>query len=382
VRRLPLVSALLLLALAAPLRAADAVPNVAGLELGDLVVGGQSYQDVRVRSRDARSVFFTHRGGFASARLRDLPAEAQQRLGFDPETAPPDLPPPPPTPRIATAPARPAAPQAAVRSTGKLESLFLDYGQAPEIRARQTLQPEFIRHGLMVKNQGRRPSCAIFAIVSALEFQNVRLTGAVEQFSEDYLIWATRRSLGLVGPADPLLRDPSTDEYVEDTGFTLPSVISALQTYGVPLIDEVPPTFRSTGGHSEPDAALIERARSRRMVFIAPLPGREPRHLIPNIIHALNAEFPVPIGLRWPHERAIQAGVLSAQRPLPGAAHAVTLVGYESKTGRLEDTQFVFKNSYGPRWGQGGYGRVTHAYLQQHLLDAYVLDVRPPRSVQ
>ena len=61
---------------------------------------------------------------------------------------------------------------------------------------------------------------------------------------------------------------------------------------------------------------------------------------------------------------------------MPGEGHAVTLVGYSSSTGRLEDTVFVFKNSWGPNWGQGGYGTVTYGYLNQHLAEAIVLEVQ------
>ncbi|MEI6108231.1 MAG: C1 family peptidase, partial [Opitutae bacterium] len=59
--------------------------------------------------------------------------------------------------------------------------------------------------------------------------------------------------------------------------------------------------------------------------------------------------------------------------------HAVTLVGYKSGTGRLEDAVFIFKNSWGADWGQGGYGMVTYGYLSQHLNDAVLLEVQPAR---
>ncbi len=353
---------------------AESVASVNGLELGTLTLGKRTFHEVKVRSRDERSVFFTHRDGLGSARLRDLPATMQNRLGFDPAAAPEETP-PAPLPRAAPPAKDAASADAWPRATSRLEALFLAYESAPELRLRQTLQPDFIRLGLAAKNQGRRPSCAVYAVVSALEFQGAGPDGAVERLSEDYLIWATRRSLGLSSPASSLLRDPATGELVEDEGFTLTEVIAALQTYGIPAEADAPPR---AGASREPDAALIERARARRQVFIAPLPGREPAIVAPRIVHALNTGFPVPVGLRWPNERAIRAGVLSAQSPAPGAAHAVTIVGYECATGRIEDAVFVFKNSYGPRWGQGGYGRVTHGYLARHLLGAYVLDVRAP----
>ena len=37
---------------------------------------------------------------------------------------------------------------------------------------------------------------------------------------------------------------------------------------------------------------------------------------------------------------------------------------------------FVFKNSWGMAWGQGGYGTVTHGYLHRHLGDAVLLEVQ------
>jgi hypothetical protein len=380
-RRLSLALALLVLGPSPALRAADPAPAVAGLELGSVTVGKTTFHEVRARSRDARSLFFTHREGLGSVRLRDLPPEVQARLGFDPASAPPEPPPPPRpapvAPRPAARSAMPVTTPAPSQITPGLDRLFLAYETAPEIRPEQSLQPEFIRLGLSAKNQGRRPSCAIYAIVGALEYQNARLSGSIERLSEDYLLWATRRSLGYTEPTDALLRDPATDELIEDEGFSLFSVVTALQSYGVPLAEEMPRRASDRMRDiPEPSPEIIARARSRRLVFIAPLPGREPPHKIPRIVHALNAGFPVPVGLRWPNERAIQGGTLSGQRPLPNAAHAVTLVGYESRGGRLEETTFVFKNSYGPTWGQGGYGRVTYAYLSRHLLDAYVLDVR------
>ncbi len=273
-------------------------------------------------------------------------------------------------------PVAPAAPRV-LPTTSRLDQLFLAYDSAPEVRPLQSLQPEFIRLNLAAKNQGRRPSCAIYAIVSALEFQNAQLTGGLEKLSEEYLIWATRRSLGQTAAA-AVPRDEA-GEPLADAGYTLPSVIAALQTYGIPRYEDMPnQPGLAPDAVPAPDRALIERARARRLVFIAALPGADARARVNALVHALNAGFPVPAGLRWPHENSIHAGVLAAQRPLAGAAHAVTFIGYSCPTGRLEEASFIFKNSYGPRWGQGGYGRAGWDYLSRHLLEAYVLDVRAP----
>jgi hypothetical protein len=346
--------------------------HLTGLELGSLTVGRTTYHAVRVRSRDARSLQFSHRDGLASVRLRDLPADVQARVEFDPLTAPPDTPAPPARPPASPPPSRPSS----VASTSGLDQLVRTFSQPAELRSEQSLQAEFIALNLAAKNQGRRPSCAIYAVVSALEFQNARQSGGLEKLSEEYLLWATRTHLGQ-GATDALPRDEA-GEPLADTGYTLPSVFDALSSFGIPRYDDMPnlPGI-SPDAITPPSEELVARARGRLSIFVAPLPGAEAAERVNSLVHALNAGFPVPAGLRWPHERSINGGVLSAQRPLADAAHAVTFVGYVSPSERIEDASFIFKNSYGPRWGQGGYGRATWGYLSQHLLDAYVIDVRP-----
>jgi C1A family cysteine protease len=81
--------------------------------------------------------------------------------------------------------------------------------------------------------------------------------------------------------------------------------------------------------------------------------------------------------MAWPQNRILGSGYLDEQLPLPGPGHAVTMVGYKSATGQLNDAVFVFKNSYGPTWGQGGYGYATYRYLSQHLDDGLIIEVQP-----
>ena len=47
--------------------------------------------------------------------------------------------------------------------------------------------------------------------------------------------------------------------------------------------------------------------------------------------------------------------------------HAITLVGYNTKT-----QYFMFQNSWGTSWGQGGYGFLPYAYIQDpHLANDF-----------
>lgn len=349
--------------------------SLVGEELGTVQVGPRTYHEVRVKSYDQRSLVFTHRGGLGSARLRDLPPDLQTLLGYNP-----DLPEPEPV-RRSPAPA-PAARSSTLTAESltplqTFDSLVASFGTTPKVLPRQSLQAEYLRLSLTAKSQGRRPSCAIFAIVSALEFQNARLTGDGRKLSEEYLIWAIRRILGQSVPVSnsPVPTEPPPD----DLGYSLPEVVSALRAYGIALNSEMPNRPMGAVSSTPPPAeSVITAARARRLVNILALPGRDPAALCTNIIHALNHGYPVPIGLGWPNERAIRGGTLSDQAPMPNVGHAVTIVGYECPNGRLEDSVFVFKNSYGPQWGQAGYGRATWRYLAKNLREAYVLDVSPP----
>ncbi|MFH1500131.1 MAG: C1 family peptidase [Verrucomicrobiota bacterium] len=344
-----------------------------GTRIESLPAGKRSYTDVTVRSVNAATVVITHSGGLASVPLSDLPAEWQRRFDYDPAAAEAAIEATKSRPVESPTTALPST--TANRATTPLEDLLLSLGEPATLRKDVDLRSRFFEYGLYPKDQGRRPSCSVFAVVSALEFQNATLVGQAEKFSEEYLIWATRKVLGQTRPA--AVAETEDEETAQDAGFSLSEVVTALRTYGVPRQSDMPNTFGSSMRDiAEPDAGLIEQARSVRQVAIHRIPARENAQAINGLVHALNAGVPPAVGLRWPHERSIRNGYLSRQQPVEGYAHAVTLVGYRCETGRIEDAVFIFKNSWGPRWGQGGFGMATWEYLHNNLQVAVVLDVQ------
>ncbi|MEM9160254.1 MAG: C1 family peptidase, partial [Verrucomicrobiota bacterium] len=119
---------------------------------------------------------------------------------------------------------------------------------------------------------------------------------------------------------------------------------------------------------------LVEKAKKRASVKVVPIPGRENESVIKNIIHTLNTSTPVVIGANWPNIKILGNNpTLSTQKAAGG--HAVTLVGYKNKTGSLEGVTFIFRNSWGHRWGVGGYGFIRYEYLEKHLTEALVLEL-------
>jgi hypothetical protein len=267
----------------------------------------------------------------------------------------------------------------------QIDHLVQKFGVAPELRPSVDLRSKYLDLGLTVKNQGARPSCAVFAIVSALEFQNAELTGQPEKFSEEYLVWATCKTLNR-GPrisadaaANIDVTNPDTRE-IADEGFTLSEVVTALRAYGIPPQSRVPYTFVRDNRVSDPPPEVIDEARGRRRVSVFGLPGRDQRARLDNLLHALNEGVPVAVGLSWPAAPTVRNGYLAAQRPLASGGHAVTIVGYENKTGVITDTVFIFKNSWGVHWGVGGFGNATYGYLFNNLLESAVLEVEPAGS--
>jgi len=369
-----LALAVLLLGLVSVSAAEDAGPALGpGARIDLLTAGGVTYRQVVVRAVNAHTLVFMHTGGLASVPLRNLPPEWQARFHYRPEedVAAPVAPAATAAPAVPV-PVRSAAP--AVHKDVRFDELLRRFGQPAEIRPEVDLRPKFFQLELGVKNQGRRPSCAIFAVVSALEFQNAELAGRAEKFSEEYLIWATRRSVRRVPAAGDAAAPEDADE-----GFTLSEVVDALRAYGIPLAATMPDTFgRKISAIEDPPAAVVDEARRHQQVFVHPVPGRDPATRINNLVQALNAGLPVAVGLAWPNYRSLRNAFLDRQRPQSGNGHAVTLVGYRAPSGQLEHADFVFKNSYGVEWGQGGYGVASYRYLADNLQDAVVLEVQTP----
>jgi hypothetical protein len=89
---LAVIGAIALGAIAVSLRAQPPdtparAPLVAGTSLDSLTVGKITYTQVRIRTVSAQTAMLQHAGGIVSLRLADLPADLQQRFGYNPQAA-------------------------------------------------------------------------------------------------------------------------------------------------------------------------------------------------------------------------------------------------------------------------------------------------------
>lgn len=341
------------------------------------------FEDVEVRDVNPETVVILHRGGLSSLPLASLPQNLQKRFGYDVDKARTHR--EAQTERAAAARQKLQVQKQASRGTAgssraqnenRLERVLSQLDEPLSLAKNVDLRERFSAHGLHPRNQGRRPSCSVFAVSSALGFALAE-NGYSGQLSEEYLLWSTLEYLKR-NPAE-VQSMPSDGEEPGDAGFSLMSVVQAAQWNGAALQSEMPNRLGGSYADLEaPPESLIERSRSRRLLRAARLGGKDTEQRINYIIKVLNAGWPVTIGTRWPSAYTLRnTPVVDGQTVLPNYSHAITLIGYITKENDLDSCLFIFRNSWGVRWGVAGHGMISRKFLLEHLQDAIVIDVEP-----
>lgn len=336
-----------------------------------LLANGKSYSNVVIKEVTESSLIVTHSKGISQLEFKDLPAEIQERFGYDSVLDDQRR-----QKMAREARAREESRQrknsVKARPEQASKNLMSRFGSAPVIRANVDYRPTFSKLELGTRNQGSRPSCSVFAMVGALEYIQAIKTGKTEKLSEEYLVWAVLKTLGKSRGSIE-----GTGKAGMDAGFTLLEVAQALRAYGIPLRSQMPYSLLESGSEGkEPTPTLIDDARRRAKISAYLVPGRTNDVKIANIIHSLNDDVPIVIGVAWPHyNKLANTALLSKQKPQAGGGHAVTLVGYRCETGKLEDVSFIFRNSWGRSWGAGGYGIVRYEYLAKYLNSAVIMEL-------
>lgn len=367
---------LLLLGAACPSRAQ------VGMHLESVEGPAAHYRNVVVMAATPSTVTIRHPGGIAQLALEQLSPDLQERFGYDREKAQAHR-----RQMEAELETQAAASlqrdqegkqlRQRYRTIGAVGRALARFGTRPSLRP-VDLRSDFMALDIGAKNQGRQPSCAVFAIVGALEYENARVAGRIEKFSEDYLIWATRRASGRQLGADGGGSRGFFSASYDDIGFSLEEVLVALRAYGIPAAAEMPNVSGARMSQiQEPEASVVDSARNHRRIFSESIPGVQASVRIDNILHVLNEGVPVVVGFFWPHLRSrAQSNIRTVDGPSFGQ-HAVTLVGYVSDSGTREGVRFIFRNSWGSQWGVEGYGTIELGYLQRCLTSAAVVDVQP-----
>lgn len=222
-----------------------------------------------------------------------------------------------------------------------------------------------------VQFQGHYNTCTAHVTAGMLELLENRGHGAYVPASRLFLYQVARRMLGEDG----------------DPGVYLRQMMGAVALLGAPP-EKFWPYLDTSKKHdprldAEPDAFVYAVAKDFGGVRYFRLDhrsdeGETRRRNLFRIRACLSASLPSSIGFPL-YMSALKKAKTSGEVPLPPAgeepvgSHAVLLVGYDDAReiggdGTEKTTgAFLFKNSWGEDWGEGGYGWLPYAYLTEGL---------------
>lgn len=221
-----------------------------------------------------------------------------------------------------------------------------------------------------VKNQGDRDTCAYFAVSALVESSIKKLTGVEYDISEEFEIFRHK----VISPWRPEVEFGSTYDLLNNFA----------NSYVFYQEEELPyqkssPDFTKPLSSSQLDFYDLRKKK---------VPQVHHRSLRPKILTQLWVKRPwsqmfkdeldqmrpvvVTLKVALPHvddhkgtftyssqiDQECTAGKISC------GGHAVLIVGYDD-----EQKVFMFKNSWGPQWGEQGYGFVTFDHVDRFSAD-------------
>ncbi len=232
----------------------------------------------------------------------------------------------------------------------------------PQVDLRPTIQSL----GLSVRDQGARGTCSVFTMTFVLEYAyDTRLNSGLSDLSEEYLNYVTNLVSGNTGDGD----------YFDklDAGY---------QAWGI--IPEASEPYQATEVASIPQSLLDAGRLWTRFEadFVKPWDNTHgaSQNQLDRAIAYLDANAPVAFGGWWPTSSAwgtttvgginvMNVPPLSQKATAVFDGHSVPLVGYRKDSAFAGGGYFVFRNSWGAGWGDGGYGYMPFEYVLDYAND-------------
>jgi hypothetical protein len=236
------------------------------------------------------------------------------------------------------------------------------------------LRPEFDKHKLGVRQQGQRGACQVFALVGVIEYQLAR-RGKRADLSEQFIMWAANEATGLK----------------RTEGFNPDLLIAGLKQHGI-CEQSLMPYVPRNEALGTPSARALLDAKKRTSCKVLSIKhwsseiGFSDKD-IKKITRRLDSGVPVTATLCWPlglyDEQIVDKQHFIVDKSIDGKSkdgHGVILVGYGRDDRVAGEGYFILRNSWGPKFADRGYARVTFAYAKKYGIDAYIVSVKSRRG--
>jgi hypothetical protein len=248
------------------------------------------------------------------------------------------------------------------------------------------LRPQIHSRGLRIRDQGNRGTCTVFATTFLIEYQKAGMPGQPKglALSEEYLNWAGNKVAGT--------------PYYDGGKFT--KMVGGYQAWGIATSREMP--YRKLYDASHPVAPSRTAVQNAKAMF----PVRYPFVFLKNwdnttgytraelrsVLATIRSGRPVATGIWWlnnfstvtvhgvpllkDYPRSANSNADPTKNPMFDG-HSIDLVGFRESKAFPGGGYFIFRNSFGPSFGDDGYGFVSFQYLLTYGNDAIAVQPQP-----
>jgi C1A family cysteine protease len=248
-------------------------------------------------------------------------------------------------------------------------------GLSPEV----DLRPKIAARKLAIRDQGDRGTCTVFATTFLIEYQKAGMkSSGSNDLSEEFLNWAGNK----------------VDGTETDGGF-FTEFMKGFSVYGISTAKEMP--YRSTFDPGITPSSSAQRAAETMFPVKYPFTivkvwnnqnGMTSAEL-QSAMSILRSGRPVATGIWWQTTFAtVTVGGVPLLKDYPRSAnsgsnppmfdgHSIDLVGFRESKTFPGGGYFIFRNSFGPSFGDKGYGFVSFQYLLTYANDAIAISSQP-----